>query len=327
MSTVNISYVRPKEFILIGFPGMENYQIWISIPFCAMYVLALVANVLIIFLVKVNHNLHNPMYVLLAALSLVDLAMCSLALPKILQMFWFNDRTIAFEACFIQMFCVHFFSALESSILAIMAYDRYVALYNPLRYMSILSYRFLAQVFICLLLRDLILMGLVPVFASRLPFCSSNVIQHCYCDHMGVAKLACTDISMNSALGLFAISSIFGLDVIFIIFSYVLIMRTVVKIGSKDAFRKAVNTCSSHLFVILYFYTTLLFSLLVYRTGMKVQPQIHVMFAILYLLVPPVLNPLIYAIRTKEIRHALLKIILNKKIIPVNSQQRVKICI
>uniref|UniRef100_A0A8C4RU29 Olfactory receptor n=1 Tax=Erpetoichthys calabaricus TaxID=27687 RepID=A0A8C4RU29_ERPCA len=303
MSSLNTSNLHPKEFILIGFPGMESYQTWISIPFCAMYVLAIVANVLIIYIIKVNHNLHNPMYVLLATLSLVDLALCSLAL-QILKIFWFNQRAIAFEACLFQMFCVHFFSSLESSILAIMAYDRYVAIYNPLRYMSILSYKFLAQVFLSLLLRDLILIGLLPTFASRLPFCSSNVIQHCYCDHMGIAKLACTDISLNSSLGLLAISCIFGLDVMFIIFSYVLILRSVLKVGSNNALRKALNTCGSHLFVILYFYTTLLFSLLVYRTGMKVLPEIHIMLAVLYLLVPPVLNPLVYAVRTKEIRQA-----------------------
>ncbi|XP_039602312.1 olfactory receptor 52E4-like [Polypterus senegalus] len=326
MSSLNTSNLRPKEFILIGFPGMETYQTWISIPFCAMYVLALVANVLIIYIIKVNNNLHNPMYVLLATLSIVDLALCSLAL-QILKIFWFNQRAIAFEACLFQMFCVHFFSSLESSILAIMAYDRYVAIYNPLRYMSILSYKFLARVFLCLLLRDLILIGLLPIFASRLPFCSSNVIQHCYCDHMGIAKLACTDISLNSSLGLLAISCIFGLDVMFIIFSYVLILRSVLKVGSNNALRKALNTCGSHLFVILYFYTTLLFSLLVYRTGMKVLPEIHIMLAVLYLLVPPVLNPLVYAVRTKEIRHAFLKIVFNTKITQGNSQQGVKIFI
>ncbi|XP_039602310.1 olfactory receptor 51I2-like [Polypterus senegalus] len=310
MSALNTSYLHPKEFILIGLTGMESYQSWISVPFCAMYVLALAANVLIIYTVKVNHSLHNPMYILLAILSLVDLAMSSLTI-QILKIFWFNQRAIAFEACLFQMFCVHFFSSLESSILAIMAYDRYVAIYNPLRYMSILSYRFLAKLFISHFLRDLILIGLLPILATRLPFCSSNVITHCYCDHIGVVKLACTDISINNSLGLFAMSSIFGLDAVFIIFSYILILRSVLKVGSKEALHKALNTCGSHLFVILYFYATYLFSVLVYRTGMKVLPEIHIMFALLYLLVPPVLNPLVYAIRTKEIRHVFLKMVLN----------------
>ncbi|XP_039602308.1 olfactory receptor 52E4-like [Polypterus senegalus] len=311
MSAVNTSYLHPKEFTLTGLSGIESYQIWISIPFCAMYVLSLVANVLIIYIVNVNHSLHNPMYVLLASLSFVDLAMSSLT-TQILKIFWLNDRAIAFEACLFQMFCVHFFSSLESSILAIMAYDRYVAIYNPLRYMSILSYRFLAKLILSLFLRNLILTGLFPVLAFRLPFCS-NVIPHCYCDHMGILKLACTDISVNNYFGLFAISFISGFDIIFIIFSYLLILRSVLKVGSKEAFLKAVNTCGSHLFVILYFYTTFLFSVLVYRTGMKVLPEIHIVFAVLYLLVPPVLNPLVYAVRTKEIRNAFLKIVLSKK--------------
>ncbi|XP_028656844.2 olfactory receptor 51E1-like [Erpetoichthys calabaricus] len=199
MSAVNST----KEFILTGLSGIERYQAWISIPFCAIYVLAVVANVLIIYIVKVNHSLHNPMYVLLAALSLVDLAMSSLTI-QILKIFWFNQRAIAFEACLFQMFCVYFLSSLESSILAIMAYDRYVAIYYPLRYMSILSYRFLAKLILSHFFRDLILIGLLAILASRLPFCSSNIIPHCYCDHIGVVKLACTDISINNYLGLLA---------------------------------------------------------------------------------------------------------------------------
>ncbi|XP_028656843.2 olfactory receptor 52E4-like [Erpetoichthys calabaricus] len=305
MSAINTT----KEFILTGLSGIESYQAWISIPFCAMYVLAVLGNVLIIYIVKVNHSLHNPMYVLLATLSLVDLAMSSLTI-QILKIFWFNQRAIAFEACLFQMFCVHFFSSLESSILSIMAYDRYVAIYNPLRYMSILSYRFLAKLILSHFLKDLILIGLLPILASRLPFCSSNIIPHCYCDHIGVVKLACTDISINNYLGLLAMACICGLDVTFIIFSYILILISVLKVGSKEAFLKAINTCGAHLFVILYSYTTYLFSVLVYRTGQKVLPEIHIIFAVLYLLVPPVLNPLVYAIRTKEIRRAFLKMVL-----------------
>ncbi|XP_039602304.1 olfactory receptor 52E4-like [Polypterus senegalus] len=320
MSTQNISTIRPSEFILIGFPGMGNDQQWLSVPFALLYFLAIAANILIISVVKVEQNLHSPMYQFLSVLSVVDLGLCTTTLPKMLQIFITNQKSITFEGCFVQMFCVHFFSTVESSVLVIMAYDRYVAIYNPLRYTTILTNAFLVKFFSILVLRDFILTGLIPTLASRLPYCASNLISHCYCDHMAVAKLACTNISMNSYYGLFVAFSVLGLDALFITSTYVMILRAVLKLGSKAARLKALNTCGSHLFVILYFYITSFFNFLVYRVGQNIPPQIHITFAVLYLLVPPVLNPLVYAIRTKEIRHAFVKHFLKKQVNSSNEQ-------
>uniref|UniRef100_A0A8C4RW10 Olfactory receptor n=1 Tax=Erpetoichthys calabaricus TaxID=27687 RepID=A0A8C4RW10_ERPCA len=305
MQVGNISSLRPAEFVLLGFPGMDSYQHWLSIPFTVMYLLAVAANFIIIFLVRLEKNLHSPMYLFLCLLALVDLGLCTSTLPKMLHIFFLNEKRITFEGCFVQMFCIHFFSSLESSILVIMAYDRYVAIYNPLRYTSILSNKFVAKTFSAFLIRGFILTGLIPTLASRLPYCATNTISHCYCDHMAVVKLACSDISMNSYYGLFVAFSILGLDVIFITFTYVMILRTVLKLGSKSAQLKAFHTCGSHLFVILYFYITSLFTFLVYRIGQSVPPQIHII--VLYLLLPSCFNPIIYGVRTKEIREQILQ--------------------
>ncbi|MBN3297256.1 olfactory receptor 52B2-like [Amia ocellicauda] len=314
MSALNTSVLRPAGFILMGFPGIEHMQHWLSIPFTVLYITALVGNSTIILVVKFENNLHTPMYVLLSVLALVDIGLCTTTLPKILEILWLNSKDISFEGCFIQMFFIYIFAALESSILVMMAYDRYVAIYSPLRYAAILSKTLMGKIFVAFLTRAIVLTGLIPTFASRLPYCSSVSIPHCYCDHMAVAKLACTNIIMNSNYGLFVAISIIGVDVIFIGFSYIMIFRAVLKLGSKGARLKALNTCGSHLFVIMYFYITSLFNYLVYRFGKDVPVHVHSIFAVLYLLIPPVLNPMVYAVRTKEIRHAFLKHFLPSKI-------------
>ncbi|KAK6486440.1 olfactory receptor 52E4-like, partial [Huso huso] len=315
MSTGNISTVN-TEFILIGFPGLEGYQHWLTIPFSVMYILAIVGNIFLICIIKLEPNLHTPMYTLLCVLATVDIGLCTSTIPKMLQIFWQKVCSISFEGCFIQMFFIHVMSSLESSTLAVMAYDRYVAIYNPLHYTSILTKAKMAKIMGVLFTRCFILAGLVPVLASMLPYCSANTIQHCFCDHMAVAKLACKDITMNSYYGLTAAFVIMGMDVLFILFTYVMILRAVSKLGSKAAWVKAFNTCGSHLFVILYFYTTMLFTFVTYRFGKNVPPRIHVMFAVLYLLVPPMLNPIVYGVRTKEIRQGFRKLFLRNKINP-----------
>ncbi|XP_041116083.1 olfactory receptor 52E4-like [Polyodon spathula] len=303
MSTGNISTVN-TEFILIGFPGLESYQHWLTLPFSVMYILAIVGNILLICIVKLEPNLHTPMYTFLCVLAMVDIGLCTSTIPKMLQMFWQKDSTISFEGCFIQMFSIHFLSSLESSTLAVMAYDRYVAICNPLLYTTILTNAKMVKIIGVLFARGFILTGLIPTLASMLPYCSANTIQHCFCDHMAVAKLACKDITMNSYYGLSVAFVIAGMDVLFILFTYAVILRAVSKLGSKAARLKAFNTCGSHLFVIMYFYTTMLFTFVTYRIGKNVPPGIHVMFSVLYLLVPPMLNPIVYGVKTKDVHGA-----------------------
>ncbi|XP_028656836.2 olfactory receptor 52E4-like [Erpetoichthys calabaricus] len=323
MPPTNLSVATP-DFFLMGFPGLEAYYVWLSVPFLVMYSVAVVGNIIILCVVKLEESLHTPMFSFLCVLALIDLGLCTSTIPKMLQMFWLRANVISFQACFVQMFVIHFLSSLESSTLAVMAYDRYVAIYNPLRYTTILTNAYIIKIVAVLFVRGFILTGLIPVLASRLPFCSSTIISHCFCDHMAVVKLACTDITINSYYGLAAAFFVIGTDLFFIIFTYVMIMRAVLKLASKTARLKAFNTCGSHLFVILYFYTTMLFSFITYRFGQSVPAHVHATFTVLYLLVPPMLNPVIYGVRTKEIREGFLKHLFGKKIKPKTEHLNIK---
>ncbi|XP_039602316.1 olfactory receptor 52E4-like [Polypterus senegalus] len=323
MPPTNLSVATP-DFFLMGFPGLEAYHVWLSLPFLVMYSVAVVGNIIILCVVKLEQSLHTPMFAFLCVLALIDLGLCTSTIPKMLQMFWLRANVISFHSCFFQMFVIHFLSTLESSTLAVMAYDRYVAIYNPLRYTTILTNAYIVKIVAVLFVRGIILIGLVPVLASRLPFCSSTHISHCFCDHMAVVKLACTDITLNSYYGLAIAFFIIGMDLFFIIFTYIMIMRAVLKLATKTARLKAFNTCGSHLFVILYFYTTMLFSFITYRFGQSVPAHVHVTFTVLYLLVPPMLNPVIYGVRTKEIREGFLKHLFGKKIKPKTEHLNIK---
>nr|XP_006628033.1 PREDICTED: olfactory receptor 52D1-like [Lepisosteus oculatus] len=315
MPAVNTSSLHPAVFILMGFPGIEHLQHWLSVPFTVLYITALTANSILILVVTLEKSLHSPMYLFLCMLAMVDIGLCTCTLPKVLEVLWLN-KNISFEGCFIQMFFIYSFASLESSILVMMAYDRYIAIYNPLRYTTILSRTLIAKIFFSFLIRDVILTGLIPIFASRLPYCSTNVVPHCYCDHMAVAKLACANIIMNSYYGLAAAFSIAGFDFVLIIFSYIMIFRAVLKLGTKGARLKALNTCGSHLVVIMYFYISTIFNYVVYRFGNEIPVHVHNIFSVLCLLIPPVLNPIVYAVRTKEIRQAFQKHFLRRTIKP-----------
>ncbi|XP_037695647.1 olfactory receptor 52E4-like [Choloepus didactylus] len=303
---------NPSTFILMGIPGLEDMHIWISIPFFSMYVVALIANSVILLIIKTETVLHEPMFYSLSMLAITDLILSTSTLPKMLGIFWFNFHEINFHACLTQMFFIHAFCGVESGLLVAMALDRYVAICNPLRHSSILTNAVVGQVGIVALLRGLVLMTPHPFLVRKWPYCQTNVVPHTYCEHMAVVKLACADISINSLYSLAVIILIVGTDVTCIFLSYVLILRTVFSLPSKDARWKTLSTCGSHVCVILTFYIPALFSFLTHRFSRHVPHHTHILLANMYLLVPPMLNPIIYGIRTKQIRECAAQLFMTK---------------
>ncbi|KAM7182170.1 olfactory receptor 52R1-like [Macrochelys suwanniensis] len=306
------NFTNPSTFILLGIPGMEAAHVWISIPFCTMYAIAILGNFTVLFIVKMEPSLHEPLYYFLCMLAITDLVLSTSTLPKMLSIYWFNSGKIDFSACLTQMYIIHSFFVMESGILVAMAFDRYVAICHPLRHSTILTNHVVAKIGLALVLRGIMVILPYPFLARQLPYCRTNIIPHSYCEYIAVVKLACGDTRVSSYYGLFVVLCVRGLDMIFIAVSYTQILRAIFSLPTKDARLKALGTCSSHLCAILTFYIPALFSSLAHRFGHNVPLHFHVLIANVYLLVPPMLNPIIYGVRSKQIRDRLLQLFTHK---------------
>uniref|UniRef100_G1TN66 Olfactory receptor n=1 Tax=Oryctolagus cuniculus TaxID=9986 RepID=G1TN66_RABIT len=289
-------------FLLTGVPGLEDLQIWISIPFSFMYLLAVIGNGLVTAVVAQDRSLHEPMYLFLAMLALNDVLLCTVTVPQMLLIFWKGPSLVTFPACLTQMFFVHALFLSESAVLLAMAFDRYVAICAPLHYATLLTSSLFGKVGLVLVARSVAVVTPGVLLVLRLHFCRSNLIRHTYCENMGIAKLACNSIALNSIYGLTAALLTTGLDFVLISLSYWLILKTVFQLPSREARKKAFGTCGAHLCVILLFYTLAFFSFFTHHFGHHVPGHILILLANLYLLMPPTLNPIVYGVKTKEIR-------------------------
>ncbi|XP_065279679.1 olfactory receptor 52E4-like [Emys orbicularis] len=306
------NFTNPSTFILLGIPGLEMAHVWISIPFCTMYTIAVLGNFSILFIVKREPSLHEPMYYFLCMLAITDLVLSTSTVPKMLNIFWFNSTEINFSACLTQMYFIHCFTGMESGIFVAMALDRYVAICDPLRHSTILTNSVVAKIGLAVVLRAGILALPYPFLARQWPYCRTNIIPHSYCEHIAVVKLSCADTRLSSYYGLFILFSVVGLDVIFITVSYIQILKAIFSLPTKDARLKTFGTCGSHLCAILVFYIPDFFSSITHRFGHNVPLHFLILLANVYLLVPPLLHPIIYGVRTKQIRDRLLRLFSHK---------------
>ncbi|XP_058401759.1 olfactory receptor 52D1-like [Diceros bicornis minor] len=307
MSAYNKADVHPLTFILVGIPGLEAAHVWISIPFCMFYLLALLGNCCLLFIIKTDSSLHEPMYLFLCMLAVADLIVCTTAVPKLLNLFWFHDGVIPFEACLTQVFLIHCCSTMESGFFLAMAFDRYVAICNPLRHSTILTHSVIGRMGLAIILRGTALLSPHPLLLSQFPYCRTNIISHIYCEFMALIKIACAETRILRAYSLIVAFLTGGVDLILIVCSYVLTLHIVFHLPSKDARLKTLGICGSHVCIILVSYTPAFFSFLTHRFGHNVAPHVHIFVANIYLLFPAMVNPIIYGVRTKKIRDRFLK--------------------
>ncbi|XP_046494101.1 olfactory receptor 52A5-like [Equus quagga] len=314
MLIFNGSIFMPSVLTLIGIPGLESVQCWIGIPFSVMYLIAVIGNSLILVIIKYENSLHQPMYIFLAILGATDMALSTCILPKMLGIFWFHLPEISFDACLLQMWFIHLFQGIESGVLLAMALDRYVAICDPLRHATIFSQQLLTYMGVGVTLRAAILTApCLVLIKCRLKLYRTTTISHSYCEHMAIVKLATEDIRINKIYGLFVAFTILGFDIIFITLSYVQIFITVFRLPQKEARFKAFNTCIAHICVFLQFYLLAFFSFFTHRFGSQIPPYVHILLSNLYLLVPTFLNPIVYGVKTKQIRAHVLKMFFSKK--------------
>ncbi|XP_004642184.3 olfactory receptor 52N5 [Octodon degus] len=310
----NNSYVPAQSFILNGIPGLQAAHVWISLPLCTMYVISLVGNLGLVYLIYSEESLYRPMYFFLAMLSLIDLLTCTTTLPNALCIFWINPKKIEFNACLVQMFFVHGLTGVESGVLMLMALDHYVAICYPLRYATILTNPIIAKAGLLTFLRGVLLMIPFPFLVKSLPFCQSNIITHTYCDHVSVVKLSCASIKVNVIYGLMVAFLIGLLDICCISVSYAMILQAIISLSSSDALQKASSTCTAHISVIIITYVPAFFTFSAHRFGgHTIAPSLHIIVANLYLLLPPTLNIIVYGVKTKQIRDSVINFFQSEK--------------
>ncbi|XP_072280878.1 olfactory receptor 51E1-like [Pyxicephalus adspersus] len=301
-----------SHFTLSGLPDRVDLNFWLGLFLVSMYIVAVVGNATVIYIIKVEQELHEPMYIFLFMLSIVDLLISTTVMPQMLSILWFASQHIPFNMCLTQMFFIHFLSALESGILVAMAVDRYVAICHPLRYTAILTHRNITKISLINLARGVAVMVPIPLIIKRLPLWKGNVLTHSYCLHQEVMKLACAEIHVNIIYGMFVIVSVMGVDSLFISISYLLIIKTAICLV-KESSLKAISTCAAHICAVLVYYIPLIGLSVVHRIPNSPIPNLHILFGNIYLLLPPVINPLIYGIKTKQIRNRLVKLLSNGK--------------
>ncbi|XP_074835863.1 olfactory receptor 51G2-like [Carettochelys insculpta] len=308
MPAANDTRYDSALFLLTGIPGQENIHIWISIPLCLMYVISVVGNSFILFLIKTDATLHEPMYVSLSMLAVTDIGLSVATIPTILGVYLFNSREISLNACFAQLFFIHSLQCTESAVLLLMSFDRFIAICNPLRYASILTLPRLCKMGLLLVLKGVVVVFPLPFLLKRFQYCRFNVLSHSYCLYQDVMKLACSDITVNSIYGFFGKLFTMGLDSLLIFLSYVMILRTVLSIVSPMECRRALNTCVSHLCAVLSFYTPEIGLSVIHRFGKGSSPLLSILLGYMSLLLPPLMNPIVYSVKSTHLRARIVRV-------------------
>uniref|UniRef100_A0A8C6KKW5 Olfactory receptor n=1 Tax=Nothobranchius furzeri TaxID=105023 RepID=A0A8C6KKW5_NOTFU len=297
------------SFIFRGFPELQTYHLLLGFLFFFSYLSVLLGNSTLVFVIRRVQRLHSPMYLLICALCFVDILVVSTILPRMLLGLLFELNRISLAGCLIQMFFTHFLSSVESTLLLAMALDRYVAICKPLRYADIVGSSMLLKLALFTLVRSVSIMATLVGLAGSQWFCGSNIIEHCYCDHMALVSLACDSTEKSCAAGLAVIVCFVGADIPIIFFSYMKILSVALQMTAASEDRlKAFHTCSTHLMVIMCFYLVGSITFLSHNLNLRISKDANTIMGIMYILIPATVNPIIYGVRTKEIRHGFLRL-------------------
>ena len=299
------------DFILVGFRVHAELHILLFLLFLLIYTMILLGNIGMMVIIMTDPRLNTPMYFFLGNLSFIDLFYSSVIAPKAMINFWSESKSISFAGCVTQLFLFALFIVTEGFLLAVMAYDRFIAICNPLLYSVQMSTRFCVQLVAGSYFCGCISSVLQASMTFTLSFCASRTIDHFYCDIRPLQRLSCSDLFTLKMVS-FTFSGLIVFPTIrVIIVSYLYIVSTVLKIPSTKGRQKAFSTCSSHLGVVSVLYGAVFFMYLTPDT----YPELSKVASLCYTLVTPMLNPLIYSLRNKDVKEALYKLLEKKSII------------
>ncbi|XP_051003858.1 olfactory receptor 10J1-like [Acomys russatus] len=305
------NYTEVKQFVFQGFSNFQEHQVTLFIVFFALYILTLAGNVIIVSIIRIDHRLHTPMYFFLSVLSTSETFYSLVIIPRMLGSLVGLSQSISLEGCGTQLFFFLGFAITNCLLLAVMGYDRYVAICNPLRYSIIMNWR------VCVILASsvcatgffLSLVQAVAIF--RLPFCKS-LIEHFFCDVRPMLDLACAVPVFNDILTLVLSLLAITAPATFLFVSYVLIISTILKIASAEGRKKTFATCASHLTVVVIHYGCA--SIAYFKPKSENARDQDQLVSVTYTVITPLLNPVVYSLRNKEVQDALRKVLGRKSL-------------
>ncbi|KAM7399064.1 hypothetical protein PAMP_018357 [Pampus punctatissimus] len=306
---------RIKNFFILGFPGLSPvYYGPVSALLLLVFLAIAVGNIFILVFVKCERSLQKPTYLIFCHLALTDLAFGTVTLPKIISKYWFDDSIISFYGCFAQMFFVHFLGATHSFILMVMALDRFIAICAPLRYHTLFTNTTVSVLCGTSWFMSMSWMMGIVFDALTLPFCNSNIIVQCYCDHIGITALGCENVRGVQVVAFVGAMVCLLLPLSFIIFSYFVIIIAVMRMSSSEGRAKTLSTCTPQLLITSLYYIPRCFVYLANNVGFTFSVPVRIVVVMLYSLLPAALNPIIYCFKTKDIKENLKKKFYSRKI-------------
>ncbi|XP_069888012.1 olfactory receptor 8H1-like [Dipodomys merriami] len=297
---------KNPDFILVGLTDFREIQLALSTLFLLIYLITVLGNLGMIMIIYLDHQLHTPMYFFLTHLSFIDLSYSSVITPKTLANLLTSTKNISFVGCFTQLYFFVLFAGAEIFLLSAMGYDRYVAICNPLQYPVIMSSRLCWTLLAGSYMTGILDSSVNVICMSGLTFCKSNIIHHFFCDISPMLAVSCNDTYGIEVMVFVLAGSTLMMSLITITMSYVSILLTILKIKSTSGKQKAFSTCASHLLGVTIFYGTLIFTYLKPKKSYSLgKDQVASVF---YTIVIPMLNPLIYSLRNKQVKNAFFRI-------------------
>ncbi|NXU36734.1 OR6B1 protein, partial [Drymodes brunneopygia] len=298
------------EFILVGFPTSPELQAVLFVIFLAAYLLTVAENIVIIALITSNPQLHKPMYFFLGHLSFLEAWYISVTVPKLLLSLVVRNRSISFVGCMAQLYFFMALACTECVLLAVMAYDRFVAVCAPLHYGLLMDHRACLQLATASWLLGFLISGLKVSFIAQLSFCGPRVLNHFYCDVSPLLNLSCARRHLAETVDFISALLILLLPFSVIVVSYSCIISTVWLLPKAQNRMKAFSTCASHLAVVVIFFSTMIF---MYARPRSIGSlDVNKVVSIIYTIITPMLNPFIYCLRNQEVKDTLLKVLCSK---------------